>query len=54
MVAGLLATVVGAAVWPVIAWWFTGVPDAYTRTAAHLLGVTPPPAAKNGRNLTIR
>ena len=43
MVAGLLATVVGAAVWPVIAWWFTGVPDAYTRTEAawHHDGLAP-------------
>jgi hypothetical protein len=43
MVAGLLATVVGVAVWPVLAWWFTGVPDAYTRTEAawHHDGLAP-------------
>jgi hypothetical protein len=29
-------------------------PDAYARTAAHLLDITPPPYAKNGRDLTIR
>jgi hypothetical protein len=34
MVAGLLTTGAGAAVWPVIAWWATGVPGAYTRTEA--------------------
>ena len=39
MVVGLLATVVGAAVWPLIAWWFTGVPDAYT---THRSGLAPP------------
>jgi len=34
MLAGLLATLAGSAVWPVIAWWVTGVPDAYSRTEA--------------------
>ena len=34
MVAGLLATLAGSALWPVTAWWVTGVPDAYSRTEA--------------------
>jgi hypothetical protein len=34
MSTGLGLTVAGAAVWPVIAWWVTGVPDAYARTEA--------------------
>ncbi len=43
MVAALLTTVAGAAIWPAIAWWVTGVPDAYARTEAawHAHGVRP-------------
>ena len=43
MVAGLLATGAGAAVWPMVAWWVTGVPDAYARTegAWHHDGLAP-------------
>jgi hypothetical protein len=43
MVAGLLATVAASALWPAIAWWVTGVPDAYTRTESiwHPSGVGP-------------
>jgi hypothetical protein len=34
MVAGLVATAAGSALWPAIAWWVTGTPDAYSRTEA--------------------
>jgi hypothetical protein len=34
MAAGLVGTAAGAAVWPVVAWWVTGVPGAYARTEA--------------------
>ncbi len=63
MVVGLLATVVGAAVWPLIAWWFTGVPDAYTTTEAawHHQGLAPfagfgdlHPIVSNGLVLWLR
>jgi hypothetical protein len=44
MLAGLLATAAGSAVWPVVAWWVTGVPNAYSRTEAawHHHGVLAP------------
>jgi hypothetical protein len=43
MAVGVLAVVAGSAVWPVVAWWATGVPRAYSRTEAawHPGGVTP-------------
>jgi hypothetical protein len=34
MLGGLVLTVAGTALWPVIAWWSTGVPGAYARTEA--------------------
>jgi hypothetical protein len=34
MVAGLVLTVAASALWPLIAWWYTGVPGAYARTEA--------------------
>ena len=34
MLAGLLATLAGSVLWPVTAWWVTGVPEAYSRTEA--------------------
>ena len=34
MLTGLVLTVAGAAVWPAIAWWSTGVAGAYTQTEA--------------------
>jgi hypothetical protein len=43
MVAGLLATAAGSALWPAIAWWVTGTPEAYPRTEAawHHGGMAP-------------
>ncbi len=43
MLTGLALTTAGSALWPVIAWWYTGLPDAYTRTEAawHHGKVTP-------------
>jgi hypothetical protein len=40
---GLLGTVAGAALWPLVAWWVTGVPGAYPRTEAswHRTGLAP-------------
>ena len=40
---GLLGTVAGAALWPAVAWWVTGVPGAYPRTEAawHHQGLAP-------------
>jgi hypothetical protein len=32
MLAGLVLTAAGSALWPVIAWWSTGVPGAYLQT----------------------
>ena len=41
--AGLALTVAGSVLWPVVAWWYTGVPGAYFRTEAawHHRSTTP-------------
>ncbi len=63
LVVGLTATVAGSAVWPVVAWWVTGVPNAYSRTeAAWHHGVLAPfaglsdlhPVVWHGRVLWLR